>query len=135
MAINYPKMAAIADKLIKANGKLVTLKRQSHTPADSSKPWRGSGGPTVTTDDGDSMTAMAVIIPNDEMDDKEAMRRGVATAYLAPSTLLDGSPPALEDLVTFNTLDDNEGYHWHIHGVKIINPGAIRVLYEAELEH
>lgn len=135
MALDYVKLAAIADALIKANGKLVTLKSQSHIPADNTKPWRGSGGPTVTTGDGHSIDAMAVIIPNDELDDKEAMRRGDAVAYIAPSTLVDGSPPTMADLVAFNTLDDNEGYHWHIHGVKIINPGAIRVLYEAILEH
>lgn len=131
MALDYVKLAAVADKLISENGKPVTFKRQSATPADPTKPWRGAGAHV----DDLVITAFAVVIPNDEIDDKEAMRRGDATAYIAASTFGAGNPFAPDDLVTIDSMLDNEGYTWHVHGVKIINPGATRVLYTAELEH
>lgn len=131
MAIDYVKMAAIADALISANGKPVTFKRQSQTPADATKPWRGAGAHVEDL----TVNAIAVVIPNDEIDDKEAMRRGDATAYIAASTFGTGNPFTAADLVSIDSMVDNEGYTWHVHGVKIINPGAIRVLYTAELEH
>lgn len=131
MALDYVKLAGVADRLISANGKAVTFYQQSQTPNDVTKPWRGAGaGVNAKT-----INAFAVVIPNDEIDDKEAMRRGVATAYIAASTFGDGNPFTVEDLVLIDTMVDNEGYSWHVHGVKIINPGATRVLYTAELEH
>ncbi len=131
MALDYAKLAATADKLIRENGKTCTFKQQSQTPADSSKPWRGAGANVEVL----TIPAFAVVIPNDELDDKEAMRRGDATAYIAASTFGNGDPFSAADLVLIDTMIDNEGYTWHVHGVKIINPGAIRVLYTAELEH
>ncbi len=131
MALDYPKLAAVADRLISQNGKSCTFKRQSNTPADSSKPWRGAGANVSDL----TITAFAVVIPNDEIDDKEAMRRGDATAYVAPSTFGNGDPFTAADLVMIDTMVDNEGYTWRVRGVKIINPGALRVLYTAELSH
>jgi len=130
MALNYPKLAATADRLIAQNGKMVTFYRQSQTPADVTKPWRGAGA----NNDADTLGPVkAVVIPNDELDDKEAMRRGDATGYVAASTFLLGTTP--EDMVQIDRMVDNEGYTWHVHGVKIIAPGPIRILYECVLEH
>jgi hypothetical protein len=131
MALNYPKLAATADRLISQNGKQVTFKQQTQTPADNAKPWRGGGAGNEAL----TIVAFAVVIPNDEIDDKEAMRRGDATAYIAASTFGNGNPFAAADLVLIDTMIDDEGYTWHVHGVKIINPGSLRVLYTAELEH
>jgi len=131
MAIDYVALAATADSLIRANGKSVTFKRQSQTPLDPTKPWRGAGANNNDL----TITCVAVVIPNDELDDKEAMRRGDATAYIAASTFGTGNPFTAADLVLIDTMADNEGYTWHVHGVKIINPGSIRVLYQAELDH
>ncbi len=131
MALNYSRLAATADRLIKANGKNVTFKRQSQTPADSNKPWRGAGAHQEDL----TIACVAVVVPNDEIDDKEAMRRGDSTAYIAASTFGNGDPFSAADLVTIDTMVDDEGYTWHVHGVKIINPGSMRVLYTAELEH
>ena len=131
MALDYAKLAATADKLIAANGKQVTFKQQSQTPADGSKPWRGAGANVESL----TIPAFAVVLPNDELDDKEAMRRGDATAYIAASTFGSGDPFTAADLVAIDTMVDNEGYTWRVHGVEIINPGAIRVLYTAALSH
>lgn len=131
MAIDYAHMADVADKLIAANGKAVTFTRQNRTPADSAKPWRGAG----TGNNDLTIPAFAVVIPNDEEDDKQAMRRGDATAYIAASTFGGGNPFTQDDLVAIDSMVDDEGYTWHVTKVAIINPGSIRVLYTAELEH
>ena len=131
MALDYVALAALADSLIKANGKAVTFYMQSQTPLDATKPWRGAGANNNAL----TVPCVAVVIPNDEIDDKEAMRRGDATAYVAASTFGTGVPFTVADLVLIDTMIDNEGYTWHVHRVNIINPGAIRVLYEAILEH
>lgn len=126
MAINYARLQKIADKLIADNGQDVTFFHVSHTPANPSQPWRGAGAETTDS----QVPARAVIIPNDEIDDKEAMRRGDATAFVASDAF--GS---INDMVGFDRMIDAEGYTWHVHGVKLINPGGVRVLYECVLEH
>lgn len=131
MAIDYVAMAAFADQIISENGKEVTFKQQSQAPADGAKPWRGSGAHVEAK----TIPAFAVVVPNDEKDDKQAMRRGDATAYIAASTFGNGDPFTAADLVLIDTMIDNEGYTWHVHGVDIINPGSLRVLYTATLEH
>lgn len=130
MALNYARLQQVAVKLIADNGRLVTFFRQSKTPANPSQPWRGSGA----NNDVDTIPDVsAVVIPNDEIDDKEAMRRGDATAFVAASTFVLGQTP--EDMVGIDRMVDGDGYTWHVHGVKLINPGGVRILYECVLEH
>lgn len=131
MALNYASMQEMASRMIAQNGKLLTIKRHSNTPADPMQPWRGAGANTFST----TITCFGVVIPNDELDDKQDMPRGDATAYISATSFSTGTPPTLQDMVQFTTLIDNEGYSWHIHGTKIINPGPVRVLYELVLEH
>lgn len=131
MALNYVSLAALADRLISQNGKAVTFYHQQKTPTDPTKPWRGAGANNYDL----TLPAFAVVVPNEEIDDKESMRRGDATAYIAASTFGAGNPFTAVDLVTIDTMIDNEGYTWHVHGVQILNPGVLRVLYVAVLEH
>lgn len=132
MSINYTKMAAIAERLIDTNGQTVSFLRNSRSSADSAKPWRApetSGGdPPVT------VTAQAVVIPNIEMDDKDAVRRGDATAYIAAGAS-SGDPFLGVEFETFDEMTDADGRTWHVNKIDVINPGAIRVLYVAELKH
>lgn len=131
MALNYPQLAAMADRLIRENGKPVTFKQQTQTPADNTRPWRGGG----TGNNSLVISCVAAVIPNEQMDDKEAMRRGDATAYVAASTFGNGNPFTPADLVAIDTMVDNESYTWRVSKVDIINPGSIRVLYVATLMH
>lgn len=128
---NYASMQAAATRLIEKYGKTLTIKQHQNTPTNPSQPWRGSGANTYAQ----TITCFGVIIPNDQIDDKEDMPRGDATCYVSATSFSSGTPPTLQDMVQFTTLVDNEGYNWHIHGTKIINPGTVRVLYELILEH
>jgi hypothetical protein len=131
MALNYASLQAAASRMIEQNGKLLTLKQHQATPTNPMKPWRGSGASSFAQ----TITCYGVIIPNDELDDKQSMRRGDATCYISATSFSTGTPPTLQDMVQFSFLIDDEGYSWHIHGVKITNPGPVRVLYELQLEH
>lgn len=132
MALNYASLQAAAVRMIEKNGKSLTLTRHQQTPTNPSKPWLGSGAASVSS----TINCIGVIIPNDQLDDKEDMPRGDAVCYIAANSFETGTPPSQADMVKYSTLVDNvEGYSWHIHGVKLINPGPVRILYELVLEH
>lgn len=46
MALDYINLASVATRLISENGRAITLRRGSRTPADPAKPW----GPADTTE-------------------------------------------------------------------------------------
>lgn len=131
--IDYDDLADVAECLIEANGQTVSITRLSRQPADANKPWRGpvTSGPTGP----ETITTIGVILPNEEKDDKEAMKRGDATAFIAALTFEDGSPLVQKDLEEFDTLTDLDGRIWRVLNVDIINPGGIRVYYEVQLNH
>lgn len=131
MALNYAKLAATAQRLIDTNGQAVTFYHVSHEPTDPAKPWRGAG--SETTDE--EISAIGVVVPNDEIDDKEGQRRGDAIAYVASLKFGLDVDPTPEDMVKIDRMVDSDGYTWHVHGVHILNPGGVRILYECILEH
>lgn len=124
MALNYPHLALVAQKLIDKNGQPVVFTRLGRDPANVNKPWRGPN-----TGENVVVNCIAVIIPNDEVDDKEAMKRGDATAYVAA---LDFGVNLLEG---FDEVVDSDNRTWRVLNVDIIKPGPVRVLYTAQLNH
>jgi hypothetical protein len=129
MAINYAKMRDLAKKLIDQNGQSVTFFQKGGTLSDPTKPWKGTSAPDR------QITVIAVIIPNKELDDPQEMRRGKAMAYVAQEDFGDGSPFAEAAVEGFDRMVDADGIEWDVHGLNIINPGGIRVMYEIILEH
>ena len=125
MAIDYNHMRDVAQRLIDANGQPLKFFSVSSTLNDPTKPWKGAS----TTVSDKTVTVIGVVIPNEEIDDAQSMRRGKATAYIAAE---DFDP---SDMVLFDRMTDNDGYTWDIHSVNIVNPGGIRVIYEIGLEH
>jgi hypothetical protein len=128
--MDYNQLAATAARLIAKFGQHVTFERNSRSSGNPSQPWRGPGAITPLT-----LPLIAAVIPNDQLDDPEAMRRGDATAYVAaggsnPILFTDGSKLSDADNMT-----DVEGVIWHVHGAEIINPGGIRVFYQCTLAH
>lgn len=135
MAINYPKLAAVAQTLIDTNGAPVTFIRYSRDPANVLQPWRGPSTSPSTAHPEVSITVTAVVIPNEEKDDADAMRRGDATAYIAAQDFVTQSPFAIAMMEGFDAMTDSDGYTWRVRDVSTINPGGLRVLYTATLEH
>src|SRR5258708_4248254 len=114
MAINYTTIRALAVKLIAANGKPLTFFKAGTTLTDAAKPWKGVTGADT------QKTVIGVVIPLDQMDDHEAMRRGDAIAYVAAKEFGDTNDP-----IEFDRMTDPDGYTWEVHGIKLIAPGPV----------
>lgn len=129
MAINYTKLASIAQRLIESNGNSMTIVVRSSVPTDSSKPWRGTN-----QSDEVSVTVTGVILPFNlpkageyKAVEKELYRRGAASVYIAAnSTTVDLK-------FATNLIDSSTGLTWQIQSIKQYNPGGISLLWEAVL--
>lgn len=45
---NHAKFVVLADRLISKHGRVVTFKRINSTPADATKPWKGTSSPSIS---------------------------------------------------------------------------------------
>lgn len=116
--IDYAELATVAEELIGANGRSVTLRDQTAAPADSDAPWRGPGD-----SDPDDVSAIAVVIPTELVDtDDQLVGRGEQTAYVAASE-------ELGDLTRFDQLIESDGTTWRIEEAQTLRPGDLRLLY------
>ena len=121
--VNYTSLAATAERLIEANGRLVTFTKRDSDPADTSMPWRGGDLDNTTLSN-----ISAVVIPLEREDrGGELVRRGDAEAYVAHNSV---SGDTLDDY-TFMT---DGTIIWRILSVEVINPGDTRIMYQLMLE-
>jgi hypothetical protein len=82
--VNYVRLAELALRLIRDNGRNVTFIRNSRTAADSNKPWRG-----VDTAHKSSVTVRAVVVPYTQFEiDGTLIRNGDKRAYVAYDAFL-----------------------------------------------
>lgn len=136
MAINYAAMAAMAVRLIAANGQPVTFNRIGRTPGNVSQPWRAPSTDPASANPPETISGiMAAVVPDEEDDDAEGMKRGKATAYVAASTLGEGSPFVQMAMVGFDTMVDFYGTTWRVCKVDRVAPGTTQVCYIIYLEH
>ena len=113
-------LAEVATRLIKENGRTVTLKKLSRTASNTSKPWRGT---TSSTDV--STSATAVILKNKFKNAKDQMIKSLeAQALVAPLTGIDFSD--------YNLLIDGSDIYG-IDSVEKIKPGTTEFLYKFKL--
>lgn len=117
--MDYARAAALATKLIAANGRLVTF-NQLAASADPMKPWR-SAAPVVAA----SVQQAAVFLPISSYTDigftlteDELNLRATEMVITGPSTL---------DLTTVHEVVDGEIYG--IQYVKMLKPGPTVLLY------
>lgn len=126
MGIDYNRMAALAQTLIEANGKPLTVIIRSTLPTDATKPWRGTNIADQTV-----VTVTGIVVPfrlqrssqySEEIN--ELIRRGAMRGLIsALSTEMD-----LQTATT--VIDSSTGYRWQVKGLKVLNPGPVKLLYE-----
>jgi hypothetical protein len=126
MAINYATLALVAQSLIEANGKTLTISVTSTVPTNSTMPWRGAN-----TADQVDVSVLGVIVPfhlprqteyTAEQDD--IIRRGGQRALVACAS-------TTTDLTTATLLvDSSTGLTWQIKGCKVLAPGPVNMIYE-----
>lgn len=119
MAKDYSSLAALAKRLIEFYGRALTLTKDSATPTDASKPWRGTTGVTSTAPIG------VVLDFNFKEVDGTKIRRGDKQAFIASSS-------TIEDLRYYDRLVDGTD-EWNIINVNTLEPGSLRLLYQLHL--
>ena len=119
--MDFARAAALAAKLIEKNGRLVKVQRLDGTAADSSKPWKGAGTPTVAQ----SVNARAAFLPHAGTDlgkffvDEELLKRCEQVALVAGGSV---------NFTTFHQFEDG-GAKWRIEWVRELKPATVSVLY------
>ncbi len=129
-AFDYAEMAELVTELVLETGRSITLYKLSATPADSDKPWRGtgSGGPTRT----DSVTTTGVfVIPNTSIPTES---RGLAFDWVDKDLLAQVRHVCLvpaQGLANLENhkliVDDSE--QWKILWGQCFKPGPVRLFY------
>lgn len=140
MALNYVKFQQLADRLIGENGRSVTLRQSSATPFDVAKPWRGSLDPATEDAPGTEVTAIGVFINQADQDNfghvetsenGTLLKRGQKRCLVAETELVVLGT----DVSRFETLRDNTNAEvWRIVEANILEPGALRIMYDFILE-
>lgn len=115
---NYANMQATALRLIKANGRIATLRKRSTTPADPTIPWRARDKTQDTT------VQVSIVEGKNDLKNtpgNDLVRRETMTFLVAYTD-------ANEDLTQFSQLVDG-GKVYEITEVKSISPGPVVVAY------
>jgi len=128
MAINYASMRSTAERLIRENGRDITVVRRSRTPGDPAKPGRADD--TTTT----SITVKGVILFADlEQVDNVTIERQDQIAFISAQAVEGVNPVAL--LEDYDYVEDS-GERLDIINKNVIEPGiagSSRVLYILQL--
>jgi len=117
---NFTAMAAVAKRLIDANGRTVTLIQQGSDPLDLTKPWRGQSTPVRA-----SVSGKAVFTDTNTVNPDNAKRKRQGMLFAASND----SGLGLED---FDIVEDGS-IQWKIVSVSVIGPADTRVLYKFEV--
>jgi len=114
-------MAAVALRLINANGRTITLVQQGNTPTDPAKPWRGEDT-TVRA----SVTGKGVFTKLD-VENPDNTKRGDQMLLFAAS-VDEGNRLEEFDQVVDGTQT------WKIVSASVVGPADTRVLYKFEVK-
>lgn len=122
---DFVALAAVAKRLIDANGRSVTLIKQGTTPQDADQPWRGQANYPQA-----QVTGIAAFVPATQLltwkVDWDGFKKGV-NYFLFPASD-DGG----HQLEYFDQLVDGD-IHWRIIHVEVVGPAATRVVYMIEV--
>lgn len=119
--VNYVRNAALAKRLIEANGRDVVLHRKVRTPEVSGEPWRGPNPATSSV----VGTVKALFYPITDKDEDDTLnRRGEQHMMVAHDSL----SPA-QDLSDIDHVNDS-GTVYKVVQANRIGPGAVIVAYE-----
>lgn len=135
---DFVKAAAVAKRLIEANGRAVTLARLNRVPANASQPWRGSSSEPDEDDGGLSIPVIACFVPvsgtgfgRDLVDEARSMNVRLSQfALIASGSLPTGVAP--EDVETCDVLLDEVSV-WKIVVRSHLRPASTSVLFAVGL--
>ena len=135
MAVDQLRMAQVALKLIKAEGRAVRLLKIDRTPADPNKPWRGSGANANTF----TAATAAFMDPvsekalgrSDTRGPEDSVVRGFQIAFLAAA-----ENPGIDYTLYDRLLDDGLfgiPLVYTMVAINLLAPGGVPLLWEIEV--
>lgn len=132
--VDFVNLANTAQRLIEANGRQVTFRRDDRAPADPGKPYEGPA-PTVTPGDGEELTPIMAFVPPSgaglgilRMIDPTLREQFDEVGLVAANSL-----PAGTELERFDSVLDN-GRPWRIGRVARLQPGTVPLLFAVGLK-
>ena len=128
--VNYTSFRSLAERLIEANGRSLTLvRRDQGNPTDSDKPWRDSTeADTVST----TLTGLFVEYEKEDFDGS-LIRRGDKKILIAAKSVEDESASSVNvKIEDYDHILDGT-VRWKIVAVDLIEPGPSRVMYEIQV--
>ena len=120
MAVNYTGLAATAERLIRENGREVTIVKRIETPPDTDAPWDGDDASADVT-----VTADAVFL--DELVGGVSGEPGADRTWIG-MILIAATDAGTEDLTTFDAIRDS-GRHVELATIAPLKPGSTSVIY------
>ena len=128
--VDYANFRNLAERLIEENGRTLTLVLQDQgNLTDPNKPWRDS---TEAAEIRFDVLGVFVKFDNEAIDG-ETVRLGDKQVLIAAKSVEDesGSAPNIE-IEDYDFLLDGTA-RWNIVNVELIEPGPVRILYEAHV--
>ena len=122
---DHARFVALAQRLIKENGREITLVRLSGERQDADKPWRGTAD--VSGGGSSRITIYGVFIPPSGVSELGLSIRTIDLLKDSDQVLLC-SPGAQEDISEYHQVDDPENDIWSIDHIDILRPGTVTIL-------
>ncbi len=125
--VNYANLKSLAERLIEANGRNLTLvRRDQGNLIDANEPWRGS------TEASEISFVVKGVFTEFEKEDfaGSLVRRGDKRVLIAEQSVLDESGGATNlKIEDYDHILDG-GVRWKILSVEAIQPGDTRIFYD-----
>lgn len=128
--VNYTALAATALRLVEANGRSVSLKRDNRTPDNAAQPWRGTSTAPDAGQGGATETAIMAFVPasGSGLGRIAANAEGqLAVAYDQVGLVAASSVPGV-DLEAFDRVLD-AGVDWRIVTRELLQPSGTPLLW------
>ena len=135
MALDYTALKAVAKRLIDENGRAVTLRRESRTPADPTKPWSASDTTAAAAGSADGVQALSGIVGvflDVERDDTAQLPGSLAEEKRG--RVLFPAEVALPEEVGPDWVIDDGTRRFEVINAKPVKPGGTLVYYEVEVQ-
>lgn len=127
MALDYTSFRLLAERLIEANGRSLSLvRRDQGNLIDPAKPWRGSTEAAEIT-----VIVTGVFIEFEKEDfDGTLVRRGDKRVLIADKSVTDEGGSASNLFITDYDHILDAGVRWKIMKAELIEPGPVRIMFD-----
>lgn len=134
--VDYNRMAALAERLIQADGRLVTVVKLARTPVDADKPWRGDPTPRDMGRPADEFQAYGVTVDTSSLSrfgfyavDDELVKRAKKAVIISAKAVGN------RDLEYYDEVLDIDQDRWKVRWAMKLKPGEIPLLFALGVGH